>query len=159
MIRLIFILILFFSLNAEAQNIRLITSNELEKRLNDGKDSTFVINFWATWCVPCVKELPGFEKLQREFAGEKLKVLLVSVDNKSKANSAVVAFIKKHKLSNEVFVADEQKPVNYIYKIDKLWKGTLPATLMVNKSKNVRQFYEHQFTYNELVKAYQLIAE
>ena len=107
--------------------------------------------------MPCVKELPGFERLQREFAGQKLKVILLSVDNRSKANSAVPAFIRKHKLTNEVFVGNEQKPQDFIYKIDRSWTGSLPATLIVNKSKNISQFYEKQFTYPELVKAYQLI--
>lgn len=153
-------LLLFLSLcsvNADAQNIRLITSDELELRLKNGKDSTYVINFWATWCAPCVKEIPGFEKLQHEFSGQKLNVILLSVDNKSKVNSAVAAFVKRHKLSNEVLVANERDPKDYISKIEKSWTGSLPSTLIVNTSKNIRQSYEKQFTYNELIKTYQLI--
>lgn len=155
--RVLLFFLLFYALGSKAQHIPLISLQELETRLNNGKDSTFVINFWATWCVPCVKELPGFEKLQHEFTGQKLKVILLSLDNRSKANSAVAAFIRKHKLTNEVFVATEQKPQDFIYKIEGSWKGSLPATMIVNRSKNIRQFYEQQFTYPQLVKTYQLI--
>lgn len=147
-------LFLACSLIGKAQNIRLLTANQLENRLSAGKDTTFVINFWATWCVPCLKELPNFEKLQQEFSEGKLKVILLSIDKKSKANSAVASFVRRQKLKNEVFVADEQRPQEYIKKIDKAWAGSLPATLMVNQLRNQRKFFEKEFTYSELLREY-----
>ena len=139
----------------QIRKLRLIKAEELEKRLSNGKDTTFIINFWATWCRPCLKELPNFEKLQAEFPGQKLKVILLSVDNKSKANSSVSTFVRKQKLKNEVLVANEVKPKDYISKIDKSWTGSLPATLMVNKQKGKRRFFEKAFSYSDLLKEYQ----
>src|SRR5690606_6809447 len=53
----------------------------LEKKYFQKKnDSIYVINFWATWCKPCIKELPAFEKIASEYADKKVKVLLVSLD-------------------------------------------------------------------------------
>ncbi|MHB1177104.1 MAG: TlpA disulfide reductase family protein [Daejeonella sp.] len=145
-----------FCVAVKGQNIPLLDANQLENRLSAGKDTTFVINFWATWCMPCLKELPNFEKLQQEFSGQKLKVILLSIDHRSKANSAVASFVRRQNLKNEVFVANEQKPQEYIKKIDNTWAGSLPATLIVNRSKDKRNFFEKEFTYSELLKEYNL---
>ncbi|TZF85031.1 TlpA family protein disulfide reductase [Pedobacter sp. BS3] len=139
---------------SQAQNIRLLTLNQLESRLAAGKDTTFIVNFWATWCVPCVAELPDFEKLQATYSGNKLKVLLVSLDFKSKVNSTVIPFIKKQHLRNEVYVLNETNQQEYIDRVDKSWSGALPATLMVNTTRNLRQFFEREFTYPELEQTY-----
>jgi thiol-disulfide isomerase/thioredoxin len=49
-----------YSVNAQ---VKLLKLDDLDKRIANGKDTTYVINFWATWCSPCVAELPNFEKL------------------------------------------------------------------------------------------------
>ncbi|WP_461485203.1 TlpA disulfide reductase family protein, partial [Pedobacter sp.] len=52
--------------NSSNLQVKLLTLNELEQRIAKGKDTTYVVNFWATWCGPCVEELPYFEKLSTE---------------------------------------------------------------------------------------------
>ena len=51
--------------------------NDLEKALVKENDTLYVINFWATWCAPCVKELPHFESYNNENSNKKIKVILV----------------------------------------------------------------------------------
>lgn len=150
------LLILFISLAANAQNVKLVTIDQLEKRLGNGKDTVYVINFWATWCAPCVAELPNFEKLQATYKLQPLKVILVSVDFKSKLESAVIPFVKRNKLPN-VFLLNEKSQQNYIDRVSKDWSGALPATLIVNTKLNSRNFYEQAFTYPELEKTYQTL--
>ncbi|WP_241686592.1 TlpA disulfide reductase family protein [Flavobacterium sp. YO12] len=96
-IKSIFYLFLFvvFSVSSYSQNVKLLTIDQLNERIEKGKDSTYVVNFWATWCVPCIKELPHFEKLSAEHKSDKLAVLLVSLDFKSKLNSNVIPFVKR----------------------------------------------------------------
>ncbi|MES3018742.1 MAG: TlpA disulfide reductase family protein [Bacteroidota bacterium] len=139
------------------QTVKLLSVDQLELRLDRGKDTTYVVNFWATWCGPCLKEMPHFEKLQAEFADQKLKVLFVSIDNLSKLKSAVVPLAKRLKLKNEVFLLNEKDPQVYLERIDKKWSGALPASIFVNKVRGKREFYEKEFTYAELVKTYQSI--
>lgn len=76
-------LLVFVGYIASAQ-VKLLTLNELEQRVANGKDTTYVVNFWATWCGPCVEELPYFERLNNENAKNPLKVILMSLDFKSK---------------------------------------------------------------------------
>ena len=137
------------------QKVNLITIDQLNDRISKGKDTVFVINFWATWCKPCKKELPYFIKLQNEYAQkqrEKLKILLVSVDFKSVMNKRVIPYLKKIKKEDDLFLLDEKSEQDYIDRIDKNWSGALPATLFIKAGQ--RRFFETGFTYPELVTAY-----
>lgn len=145
-------LFVLLSASAYSQNVKLITIDQLNERIKTGKDTTYVVNFWATWCAPCIKELPHFEKLQAEYKSEKLAVLLVSVDFKSKLNSNVIPFVKRKKLKNEVFLLNESSPQEYIDRIDPSWSGSIPATLFIKG--NTRKFVESEFTYEQLLTEY-----
>lgn len=140
----------------EAQTVRLLTLDALEQRMDKGKDTLYVVNFWASWCAPCLAELPHFEELGRVFKGQKVKVLLLSLDFKSKLKSDVEPLVKRMKLNQEVYLLDEKSQQAYIERIDKSWSGALPATLFVSRAKGTRQFFEQEFSLEELKKTYQL---
>lgn len=145
------ILLIFAGYGANAQ-VKLLTLSELEQRVARGKDTTYVVNFWATWCGPCVEELPYFERLTSENAKKPFKVILMSLDFKSKLKADVEPFVAKHKLKSEVYLVNELDQQKFIDRVDKNWSGALPATLILNSDKKVRAFYEKAFTYDELVK-------
>ena len=145
-------LLAFLPCSLFAQRVELITLDHLYQRVEMGKDTTYIINFWATWCAPCVKELPHFEKLSAEYKNSPLKVLLISLDTRSKMNQTVVPFVKKRGLSNEVFLLDEKDQQVYINRIDSSWSGALPATLMMKQQH--RKFFEQEFSYEELLRQY-----
>ena len=148
-----FIFLFFaFSITAYSQNVKLLNIDQLNERIKNGKDSTYVVNFWATWCAPCIKELPHFEKLNAAYKNEKLAVLLVSVDFKSKLNSAVIPFVKRKNIKSQVFLLNEDDPQKYIDRIDKTWSGSIPATLFIKGDK--RKFIESEFTYEQLLTEY-----
>jgi thiol-disulfide isomerase/thioredoxin len=149
---IIVILLLTFSLKSYSQQVKLITIDQLQERIKVGKDTTYVVNFWATWCAPCIKELPHFEKLSADHKTEKLAVLLISVDFKSKLTSAVVPFVKRKNLKNQVFLLNESNPQEYIDRVDPSWSGSIPATLFIKGDK--RKFAENEFTYEQLLTEY-----
>jgi thiol-disulfide isomerase/thioredoxin len=133
-----------------AQNVSIIHLDDLEGRLSRGKDTTYVVNFWATWCAPCVKELPYFEQAQKERASDPLKVLLISLDFTEHIESKVIPFINRKALISEVTVLDEQDDNVWIPRVSPKWSGAIPATLFVNKQKKTRHFHEGSFKEGEL---------
>ena len=150
---LISLLLFFGNLTARCQNVPLLTLDQLNTRIADGMDTTYIVNFWATWCVPCLKELPAFETLHTKYKNEKMKILLVSVDDSTQAARSLTAFVKKRNLKNEVWWLHERSQQMFIDRIDPNWSGAIPATLMI-KGKQ-RRFFEKDFTYPELITEYQ----
>ena len=124
--------------------------NGLEKFLNKKDDKIYVINFWATWCAPCVKELPYFEKLNADYKNKNVEVILVSLDFPHLYDKKLKPFIKEKKLASKVIVLDDVDMNTWIPKVDKSWSGSIPATIIYKNDK--KQFYEQSFNYEELVK-------
>ena len=122
--------------------------SELNNFLTRENDTTYVVNFWATWCRPCIKELPAFEKLTAGYSDKKVKVLLVSLDFPDKIDSQVVPFLEKNNIQSQVLLLDDGDANSWIPKVSEKWSGAIPATLIYNK--NTRLFYERSFTFEEL---------
>lgn len=122
----------------------------LEPIFSQSDATTYVINFWATWCLPCVKELPYFEQLNEKYKGKNVKVILVSMDMPKKVETSLLPFVKKKNLQSEVIHLDDPDANAWIEKVDKDWSGAIPATVIYNRKE--RKFYERSFTYEELEK-------
>jgi thiol-disulfide isomerase/thioredoxin len=122
--------------------------NQLEPLLNKNDDKTYVINFWATWCAPCVKELPYYEKLQEVYAIENVEVILVSLDFPKQFDSKLKPFIKDKNIRSRVIALNDMDSNRWIPLVSEEWTGAIPATLIYNKDK--KQFYEQSFEYEEL---------
>lgn len=120
----------------------------LEPLLNKQGDKVYVVNFWATWCAPCLKEIPHFEKLNANYTEKNVEVLLVSLDFPFNYDKKLKPFIKEHNLQSKVVALDDTDMNSWMPKISEEWTGTIPITIIYNKDK--RQFYERTFTYNEL---------
>jgi thiol-disulfide isomerase/thioredoxin len=135
-------------INTSKISIKSYTYNELKPLLEKQDDKTYVINFWATWCGPCVKELPAFEKLTKEYAAKNVEVLLVSLDFPKQVEDKLIPFIRKKKLQSKVVLLDDNNEDVWIQAIDPTWSGAIPATLIYTKNK--RKFYEQSFDYEAL---------
>ena len=120
----------------------------LEPKLNTATDSTYIVNFWTTWCKPCIKELPHFEKIGEDYKDKKVKVMLVSLDFPTKYESLLKPYVLEHNLQSEVVALNDPDANAWINKVSETWSGAIPATLIFNK--NNREFYEQSFDYNEL---------
>jgi len=131
-------------------DVKTVNYSELEPMLNYNDSNTYVINFWATWCKPCVEEMPYFQELHNTYSDQNIKVILVSLDFPDKIESQLIPFIKEKKLTPQVVLLDDPDENYWIPKIDESWSGALPATLIYNKDK--RAFYEQSFTKESLFK-------
>jgi thiol-disulfide isomerase/thioredoxin len=131
--------------------IKVLDFNQFENYIYQNSDKTYVVNFWATWCKPCVDELPAFEKLNTRYQDKNVEVLLVSLDFSNQLETKVIPFIQKNKIQSEVMILDDSDQNTWIPKVSETWSGAIPATLIYNS--NSREFYEQSFTYEELETA------
>ena len=143
---------------AHAQ-VEIVTLARLEKEMSSSKDTVYVINFWATWCKPCIEELPYFEEAHTFYATSNVRILLVSLDMPSELERTLVPFIQKKKLQSEIVLLNEPDPNIWIDKIESTWTGSLPATLIFNGSSKKRMFYEKQISKEELFSTIQQMKE
>lgn len=135
-----------------SQSAEVAKLDRLEQLMKDQSSTIQVINFWATWCGPCVKELPLFEQLN-EKKGKELNITLVSMDlDLDPDPQKVVKFIERKKLKTPVLMLDEKDPNVYIDKIEKQWSGALPATLVINTKTGERKFVEKELHAGDLEK-------
>lgn len=135
------VFLIFITTIAKAQKIEAYTSPQLMERVSN-PDTMYVVNFWATWCAPCVKELPEFDNLAKAFADRPVKVLLVSLDFKEDYPGKVIKFINKKKLAHEVAWLNETDANAFIPQIDNSWQGSIPATLLIYHKNEYRNFFE-----------------
>ncbi len=133
---------------SEIATLEVYDYSGLEVFLNRKDEKTYVINFWATWCAPCIKELPFFEKLNEVYTDRDVEVILVSLDFPKQYDSKLKPFIKDKKLKSKVVALNDTDANFWIPKISEDWTGAIPATLIYNKDK--RRFYERTFNYEEL---------
>lgn len=122
--------------------------DEFEPLLYKEDEATYVINFWATWCKPCIKEMPYFEQLAQEYKDQNVKVLFVSMDFPRLLEKQVIPFLEKNNIQSPVVLLDDTGANEWIPKVNQQWSGAIPATVIYN-SKD-RKFFERSFTYQEL---------
>lgn len=144
------IIILSSPFLVSAQSISSIKADDLLSRLKGGGDTTFVVNFWATWCAPCVRELPQFETLNSDTSFAKLKVLLVSLDFKRDYDTRLMTFLQKKGMKSEVLFMNESDANSWVPKINKEWSGVIPATWVVNYSLGISEFKSSELEEDEL---------
>ncbi len=141
--------VLFVGLISLSGDVEVIKFPALEEYMYQKNDKVKVINFWATWCKPCMEELPHFEKMHRQYKDKNVEVLLVSLDQASMINK-VKNSLKKNDITAKVVLLDEVDFNKWINEVDSTWTGSIPATLIISKNNTSKQFYERQFTQQQL---------
>ena len=144
---LFFLILINYISFCQSKEVKTVNYNELKPLLNKSGEKTYIVNFWATWCAPCIKEIPYYEELNKNPV---IDVLLVSLDFPNHMYSRLIPFIKKNKIQSEVILLNDSNENYFISDINSDWSGALPATIIYNKKKRV--FFEKSFTKDELFK-------
>ena len=131
-----------------AKPVPVVDFQGLKPFLSKDNDTVYVVNFWATWCAPCVVELPYFENINQEFGSGKVKVLLVSLDFPNHYDTRLIPFISGKNIQSSVVMLDDPNSNFWINEVDASWSGAIPATL-IYKGNN-RRFFEKVMTTEEL---------
>jgi thiol-disulfide isomerase/thioredoxin len=131
-------------LQQTSATVSVIDAEELLRRVNTSEAPVRVVNFWATWCKPCIAELPYFEQARQHFAKDNVEFTYASLDFADEVESKVHPFLKKCPLGGNVVVLAEPDLDAMINRIDSSWSGAIPATMIV--SNNGQQvFHEGEY--------------
>ena len=145
------VFISILGLTSVAQTARSVKIADLQKVIA-GSDSILVVNFWATFCKPCVHEIPYFQTITEKYKDQRVKLLLVSLDLPSWFPAKVDSFLQKNHYRPEVLWLNETNADYFIPKIDKRWSGSIPATYFVNKKSGYTKIFEGEMTEAEFEK-------
>jgi len=150
--RFLFIILLCTSLSSKAQKnvvADIFSLEQFQERILQDNDTVYVVNFWATWCGPCVKELPHFKTLAKELQGKPVKFILMSLDANNNL-AEVNAFLAKKKINIETHLFAAGDPNIWINQLEPSWQGSIPATFLYQKGRKL-SFKESYFsTKNDL---------
>ncbi len=136
--------------SAAAQKVSVYKKDGLLKRIYNPSDTTYIVNFWATWCKPCVAELPEFERFNQAYGQGPVKVLLVSLDFREDLHKRLLPFLQKNTYSSEVILLDESNGNDFIDQICPEWSGSIPATIITTRNKQKFVFFEKKVTFDLL---------
>src|SRR6187431_2978614 len=143
---LLFVFVLFFSCReAEPQVISKWKVTDLEDYIAKS-DTPTVVNFWATYCGPCLKEIPYFQEVVKQYEERGVKLLLVSLDFKESFPDKISSFAEKRKFNSPIVWLDETNADYFCPKVDSKWSGVMPATLFINNKKGYRSFFEEEMS-------------
>lgn len=135
---LLFLSAVLFTLSLQAQELTVYkTFDEFAHIIEASDDDVHVVNFWATWCAPCVKELPYFEELNAKYKDKGVKVTLVSLDFLKMLDTRLKPFLEKKKLKSDVVLMGDPKANDWIDRVNADWDGAIPATLIFDKKNRV----------------------
>jgi len=146
------LLMIFFAImmpfTGFSQEITEIDGDGIAVLSRNSNDTTYVINFWATWCSPCVKEIDFFEEVHSRLHDSKVKVILVSLDFPNQVERRLIPFLEDKKITAQVMLMTDLDYNSWIERVDKSWSGAIPATLIFNRERRV--FLEQELTRDEL---------
>ena len=150
MFKILFVAFLFsWSTNAFAQDMPKWKTSDLQQMIDTSSGPT-IINFWATFCVPCIKELPHFQQLAQQYKNNGIQLYLICLDVEDAYPKKIKDFTTRLKIKAPTFFLDETNADVFCPAVDESWSGAIPATLFINKKKGYRKFVEDELSKESL---------
>ena len=151
--KIIFILVIFIvaSIHANGQNIPKWKLNDLKTAISQA-DKPTIFNFWATFCKPCVAEIPYFQQLVKKYDSEGVRLVLISLDLSEAYPKQIASFASKHSFTSPIKFLNETNSDIFCPAVDTSWSGAIPASLFINNKTGYRKFFEEQLTKEKFEK-------
>ena len=115
-------------------------------------DKPTIFNFWATFCKPCIEEIPHFQQLVKKYDSAGVQLVLISLDMKEAYPNKIRNFAVKRKFTAPIRFLDETNADLFCPAVDESWSGAIPASLFINHAKGYRKFFEEELSPTELEK-------
>jgi thiol-disulfide isomerase/thioredoxin len=148
----IFFILIVLCTGGYAQNRRIAATSvvDLVKRYQQ-PGQVWVVNFWSTWCKPCLEEIPHFVTVANEMKDKGVKLLLVSQDTRSLyQRGRLDEYVRKKGWKAEVVWLAETNADYYCPLVDSSWSGVIPATVVTNPQTGFYRFVEDSLTEAQL---------
>jgi thiol-disulfide isomerase/thioredoxin len=139
-----------------AQDVRSVKITELEKTIKESK-TPLIVNFWATFCVPCLQEIPYFQEIASQYKSNDVSLVFVSLDMKEAYPVKVNNMAKKLNLTYPVVWLNETNADYFCPRIDTTWTGGMPSSLFVNNATGYHKFLEEPLSKEKLEKEIQVM--
>lgn len=143
-----FSLLAIFTVNVWSQSVKVMNFNQLAPLLEQKNDTVYMVNFWATWCLPCVEEMPDILKFAADKKNSRFRLILVSLDMPDQIDTRVKPFLKRFNIADNVILLDDPDANKWIDRVSPQWTGALPATLFY--SRNFREFHGDVLDYTTI---------
>ena len=109
-------------------------------------DHPLIVNFWATFCVPCNKEIPYFQRVVDRYQADKVELILVSLDLPDYYPGRIASFARDRGYTSRILWLDETNADYFCPKVDPGWSGGIPCSLFINNKTHYRRFFDRQLT-------------
>jgi thiol-disulfide isomerase/thioredoxin len=147
-------LVISFSLFASlagAQEIKKWKIADLKAAITKAEKPT-IFNFWASFCKPCLEEIPYFQEMVKAYEKEGVELILVNLDNAEWFPNKLKALADKRKITSQIAFLDETDADLFCPAVDSSWSGAIPASLFINNKTGYRKFFEDQLKKEVLEK-------
>ena len=126
---------------AQAPSARFITPAQLKATLASYRGRVVVLHLWATWCLPCLKELPLLAKLASEGSSRGIDFLAVSLDDPTERNAARVGRVLLAKTGNPQWspILKADRPEDFVADLVPSWEGEIPAFFAYDREGRLRR--------------------
>lgn len=128
-----------------SQQIKKVSMDDLVN-IMDTSSVPLIVNFWASWCQPCIHEIPWFEKNIAQLESNKVKLLLVNLDFPQYYPNGITSFVREKGYRSQIVWLEDMEAISFRKKIDMHYNGTIPVSLFINNTKQYRQYFEQQLT-------------
>lgn len=127
------------------QSIRKVRITDLENTIA-GSDHPLIVNFWATFCAPCNKEIPYFQQTVARYRDSRVELILVSLDLPDYYPARIADFARSRGYTSTLLWLDETNADYFCPKVDTRWTGGIPCSLFINNKTHYRRFFDRQLT-------------
>jgi thiol-disulfide isomerase/thioredoxin len=144
-------LFIAFTSTIQAQEIPKWKLQDLKDAISKA-DKPTILNFWASFCKPCLEEMPYFQELAKKYEKEGVQLILVNLDNASWYPKKLKALADKRKITADIAFLDETDADLFCPAVDPSWSGAIPASIFLNNKTGYKKFFEEQLEKDELEK-------